>query len=220
MKHLIKSPKEAFYYDKEELASKNLVFLIRYYLRNMGYKALVNIRLSQYYYHKQKKRHYTRKKLFACLVNSKINKKITIKELHVFSRDLLNFIRNFVNVKAYRYFINYNLKKFGVAISPFADIDRNFWGVFRNVAITAHTKIGKNVYIEANVTVAPHKGKSILLGDNVHIHTGAVLVGGFSVGEYEIIGANSVVTKNVPPYTTVFGIPAKAIFKLKTNDKS
>lgn len=53
-----------------------------------------------------------------------------------------------------------------------------------------------------------------IIGDNVTIYTGAVVVGGIKIGNNVKIGANSVIVKNVPSDSTVIGSPAK-IIKLK-----
>jgi serine O-acetyltransferase len=47
--------------------------------------------------------------------------------------------------------------------------------------------------------------------DNVVIFAGAKLIGNINVGEHSIIGANSVVNKNVPSNSVVAGVPAKII---------
>lgn len=49
--------------------------------------------------------------------------------------------------------------------------------------------------------------------DNVWIGEGAVIQRGITLGQGSIVGANSVVTKNVPPNTIVGGVPAKIIKK-------
>jgi UDP-2-acetamido-3-amino-2,3-dideoxy-glucuronate N-acetyltransferase len=50
------------------------------------------------------------------------------------------------------------------------------------------------------------------------VGTGAVILGGVEIGERAIVGAGSVVTRNVPPDTVVAGNPAKVI-KAVTSDK-
>mgnify|MGYP002513234411 CR=1 FL=1 len=52
---------------------------------------------------------------------------------------------------------------------------------------------------------------AILIGKNVWIGRGAVILSGVTVGDNAIIGANSVVTKDVPDYAIVGGNPAKII---------
>jgi acetyltransferase-like isoleucine patch superfamily enzyme len=49
------------------------------------------------------------------------------------------------------------------------------------------------------------------VGRGASIGSGATLLGGITVGENAIIGAGSVVTKNVPPGATVAGNPARVI---------
>ena len=53
--------------------------------------------------------------------------------------------------------------------------------------------------------------KGVEIQDNCWIGAGATIVDGVSVGEGAVVAAGSVVTKNVPPYALVGGIPAKLI---------
>lgn len=64
-----------------------------------------------------------------------------------------------------------------------------------------------------NVTDAwDHKG-DIIIGSDVWIGYEAVILSGVTVGDGAIIGSRAVVTKDVPPYTIVGGVPAKIIRK-------
>lgn len=54
----------------------------------------------------------------------------------------------------------------------------------------------------------------IIIGKNVWIGAAATIVPGVTIGDNSIIGAGSVVTKDVAPNTIVAGIPAKLIRKL------
>lgn len=58
--------------------------------------------------------------------------------------------------------------------------------------------------------VNSHKG-SITVCSDAWIGTGAVILPDVTIGEGAVVGANSVVTKNVPPYTVVGGVPAHKI---------
>lgn len=49
------------------------------------------------------------------------------------------------------------------------------------------------------------------IGDGAFIGIGARIMPGVTIGEHAIIGANAVVTKDVPPYHMVVGVPAKTI---------
>ena len=51
----------------------------------------------------------------------------------------------------------------------------------------------------------------ITIGKNVWIGEMAIILGGVTIGEGAIIGAHAVVTKDVPAYSVVAGIPAKVI---------
>ena len=53
-------------------------------------------------------------------------------------------------------------------------------------------------------------GKPIAIGVNVWIGGGAILLPGIRIGEGAIIGAGSVVTRDVPAGATVSGNPARA----------
>ena len=53
----------------------------------------------------------------------------------------------------------------------------------------------------------------IVIGNDVWIGFEAVILAGVTIGDGAIIGARAVVTKDVPPYTIVGGVPAKPIRK-------
>lgn len=74
-------------------------------------------------------------------------------------------------------------------------------------------KIGRNCQIWQNVTIgrAHDKGPRPVIGNNVKICTGSVVLGGITIGDNSIIGANAVVVKNVPPNSVVVGNPAKVV---------
>lgn len=66
---------------------------------------------------------------------------------------------------------------------------------------------------QANVTDAWDDKGDIVIGNDVWIGYEAVILAGVRIGDGAIIGARAVVTKDVPPYTIVGGIPAKEIRK-------
>jgi acetyltransferase-like isoleucine patch superfamily enzyme len=55
--------------------------------------------------------------------------------------------------------------------------------------------------------------KPIVIEDNVWVGTRTTILQGVTIGEGAIVGAGSVVTRNVDPYTIVAGVPAKPIGK-------
>lgn len=64
------------------------------------------------------------------------------------------------------------------------------------------------------VTIGMNNGKRPILGDNVVVCCGAKVIGGITVGNNVMIGANAVVCKDVPDNCVVAGVPAK-IIKMK-----
>lgn len=56
-----------------------------------------------------------------------------------------------------------------------------------------------------------HKG--IKIGNDVLIGANAVILDGCEIGDGVVIGVGSIVNKNIPPYSVVFGVPAKTIFR-------
>ena len=66
---------------------------------------------------------------------------------------------------------------------------------------------------EKNVTEAWDNKGDIIIGNDVWIGYEAVILAGVTIGDGAIIGTRAVVTKDVPPYSIVGGVPAKSIRK-------
>ncbi|MDO5570252.1 MAG: CatB-related O-acetyltransferase [Bacteroidales bacterium] len=64
-----------------------------------------------------------------------------------------------------------------------------------------------------NITKAWDNKGDIIVGNDVWIGYDAVIMAGVKIGDGAIIGTRAVVTKDVPPYTIVGGVPAKTIRK-------
>lgn len=89
------------------------------------------------------------------------------------------------------------------------------------VQIWDGARIGDNVFIGPNVTftndscprskVYPEKVSGITIGRGASIGANATILPGLCVGEYSMVGAGAVVTKNVPPRAVVVGNPARVI---------
>lgn len=77
------------------------------------------------------------------------------------------------------------------------------------------TKIGKNFSTYQNVTIG--RGKNIngrytpIIGDNVTVYTGSVVVGGITIGDNVTIGAGSIVIKDIQSNCVVAGNPARVV---------
>ena len=77
--------------------------------------------------------------------------------------------------------------------------------------VSAH-KIGENCKIYQDVTIGfSHDLKAPVIGDNVEVCCGAKVIGGITVGDNVLIGANAVVVKDVPSNSVVAGVPARII---------
>lgn len=57
----------------------------------------------------------------------------------------------------------------------------------------------------------PYHVKDVRIGKRVHIGMGSIIMPGVTIGEGAIIGAGSLVTKDIPPYALAVGNPAKVI---------
>jgi len=55
----------------------------------------------------------------------------------------------------------------------------------------------------------------VTLGDDIWIGANAVILPGVTIGNHSVVAAGAVVTKDVPPYTLVGGVPARIIKSLK-----
>ena len=111
----------------------------------------------------------------------------------------------------------------GIEIHPGAKIGKNlFIDHGMGVVIGETSEIGNNVTIYHNVTlggVAPsinandqrNTKRHPTLEDNVVVGSGAQILGPITIGKNSLIGANAVVTKNVPEKSIMVGIPATRV---------
>jgi len=107
-------------------------------------------------------------------------------------------------------------KRTGIEIHPGAEIGKFlFIDHGMGVVIGETSVIGDYVTIYHGVTLGgtgKEKGKRHpTIGNNVVIGANAQVIGSFTVGDNSLIGAGSVVLKEVPPNSTVVGIPGKVI---------
>lgn len=105
-------------------------------------------------------------------------------------------------------------RKTGIEIHPGAKIGK---GLFidhgMGVVIGETAEIGDNVTIYHGVTLGSTGKETVekrhpTIEDGVMIGAGAKILGPVTIGKGSKIGANAVVLEDVPPYTTVVGIPA------------
>ena len=93
--------------------------------------------------------------------------------------------------------------------------------------------IGKNVLIAPNVTIsgtnhpmhykARPRGemycKEVVIEDHVWIASNVTILPGVTIGDHSIIGAGSVVTKDIPPNVIAFGHPAEVHREITEEDE-
>ncbi len=94
--------------------------------------------------------------------------------------------------------------------------------------------IGDNVFIAPNVSIVTEEHsmdteeraagyeytRPVTIGDNVWICTGAIILPGVNIGSGSVIGAGSVVTKDIPPNCVAVGVPCKVIRIKGDNEKA
>ena len=113
-------------------------------------------------------------------------------------------------------------KSTGVELSCFAEIGNIRIAHGKNIVIGGNSKVGDNVTIYNGVTLGVsgrlriEDNGSVMqindyptIEDNCIIYTGAKILGGITIGKNSIIGANSVVIKDVPENSLVVGIPGQ-----------
>ena len=120
----------------------------------------------------------------------------------------LKFLARFVSQRAVR--------KTGIEIHPGATIGRRLvidHGV--GIVIGETTEIGDDVLIYQGVTLGG-TGKDVgkrhpTIGNNVMISAGAKVLGPFKIGDNSRVAAGAVVLSEVPPNSTVVGVPARVV---------
>ncbi len=109
-------------------------------------------------------------------------------------------------------------------LSPYTKLGKGVKFGYGGIGIVVHKNciIGDYVSIGQNVTLGGSPGKvtitedgyrtsTPILKDHAYIGAGSKIIGGVVVGKYSIVGANSVVNKDIPDYSICAGNPAKII---------
>ena len=115
-----------------------------------------------------------------------------------------------------RYISQRAVRRTGIEIHPGAKIGKGLFIDHGNGVIIGETTIiGDNVTLYQGVTLGgtgKETGKRHpTIEDNVMISAGAKILGSFTIGENSKIGAGSVVLNEVPPNSTVVGVPGRVV---------
>ena len=136
---------------------------------------------------------------------------------HRLKRKLYKFIKNKKNDTLfkkvyYTYIRDYFAVRYGVEIGVSSKIGEPVdFPHPRNIVIGEGVQIGNSCIIYHDVTIGQKNGLYPNIGDNVTIFAGSKIIGGISIGNNVVVGANSVVIKDVPNNCVVAGNPARVI---------
>lgn len=61
--------------------------------------------------------------------------------------------------------------------------------------------------------------KPVILGNDLWIGANAIILAGVTIGDGSVVGAGSIVTKDIPPYSIAVGVPAKVVGKRFTDEQ-
>ena len=158
----------------------------------------------------QKRDPAARSKLEIFLLYPGVNATIHYRVAHWFYKHGFKFIARVISQWA-RFLT-------GIEIHPGATIGKRFFidhGM--GVVVGETTVIGDDCILYQGVTLGgvgtgEHKVKRHpTLCNNVMISAGAKIIGDVTIGDNSIVGASSVVLKDVPPNCTVVGVPGKIV---------
>jgi serine acetyltransferase len=83
----------------------------------------------------------------------------------------------------------------------------------QGLVINSAVLIGANCTLRQNTTIGVSRqdGGCPIIGNNVDIGANTVIIGEICVGDFAVIGAGSVITKNIPAYSVCVGNPGRVI---------
>lgn len=85
--------------------------------------------------------------------------------------------------------------------------------------ILCHKRDLSKYYVGEDINTFPYIHAPIHICKNAHVGMGSIVMPGVTIGEGAIIGAGSIVTKDIPAWTVAVGIPAKVVREIKEKDE-
>lgn len=151
-----------------------------------------------------------------------INPNIIVGEYTIYN-DFINDPRNFENNNV---LYHYPVNKDRLIIGKYCSIacGAKFMFTAGNHKMSSLSNYPFPIFTEewvindVNVTEAWDNKGDIVIGNDVWIGYEAVIMQGVHIGDGAVVGTRSVVTKDVPPYTIVGGVPSKEIKKRFSED--
>lgn len=160
--------------------------------------------------------------------------KIVRLPIDIRNKKAMSFGKNFTTGKYCRIETDRKIKKKTLIIGDNVQInDFVHISAWNKVIIGNDVLIASRVYISDvshgnlnlyDISIPPKKQplhfKEVIIEDKVWIGENVCILPGVNIGKCSIIGAGSIVTKDVPPYSIVVGVPAKVIKKYDFNTQS
>lgn len=143
-----------------------------------------------------------------------------------YKNELFVFIRMFARLKEYRSLFFYRIGNLGIFFRTFIPHMRSLYFITDSQdlgtglviqhgfsTIIWPNKMGENCQIWQNVTIgrAHDKGNRPIIGNNVKICAGAIVIGNITIGDNCTIAAGCVVVKSIPANCVVCGNPARIV---------
>ncbi|OLF39727.1 hypothetical protein BTV99_12395 [Psychrobacter sp. Rd 27.2] len=117
------------------------------------------------------------------------------------------------------------------SVSPYCRLGKDVKFGYGGIGVVVHKDalISDGVAIGQNVTIGGASGKFRvndsgkrefvpLIHEDVYLAGGSKVLGGIEVGRFTVVGANSVVTKDIDSFSVYAGVPAKKILDIKKSN--
>jgi acetyltransferase-like isoleucine patch superfamily enzyme len=97
-------------------------------------------------------------------------------------------------------------------------------GAHSPISLGDRVRLSRDVHLEtagldfSGEPPYPHVSSPIVIEDGVWIGSRATVLGGVRIGRHAVVAAGALVTRDVPAYCVVGGVPAKVLKHLNNNE--